>query len=248
MRARLVFHIIVSLLPHRENGGMNAMSATASRVAYLFLDEGGNFDFSKNGTAYFTLTSVLAFRPFLVDAPLIELKFDLIEAGHDQEFFHATEDKQLVRDRVFALLQPHLSHIRIDSVIVEKRKTAPSARDDSRFYPDNMGYLLRYVMAPWRVRQWSKVVVVTDRIPVNKKRKSIEKAIQQSLAAKLPNSTPYQIHHHDSKSCCGLQIADYVNWAIGRKWERGDFRSYNLVCSAIRSEFDVYQHGTTIWY
>ncbi len=33
---------------------------------YIYLDEGGNFDFSANGTKYFTLTSVTTVRPFII--------------------------------------------------------------------------------------------------------------------------------------------------------------------------------------
>jgi hypothetical protein len=221
---------------------------SSRRTAYLFLDEGGNFDFSRTGSKYFTLTSVLVFRPFPLDGLLVDYKFDLMEGGHVLEYFHATEDKQFVRDGVFALIQSHLSRFRVDSVIVEKRKTGPSFRDDMRFYPDNLGYLLRYVMAPWRIRRWSDVIIITDRIPINKKRKAIEKTIQQSIVAKLPTTISYRIVLHDSKSCCGLQIADYFNWAIGRKWEKNDLRSYSLVRAAIQSEYDIFRTGTKIWY
>ena len=65
---------------------------------YIFLDEGGNFDFSLNGTRYFTLTCVTSQRPFPWDATFPSLKYDLIEKGLDIEYFHAAEDRQIVRD------------------------------------------------------------------------------------------------------------------------------------------------------
>ena len=37
-----------------------------NRYRYIFLDEGGNFDFSPKGTRFFTLTSVTKARPFQV--------------------------------------------------------------------------------------------------------------------------------------------------------------------------------------
>jgi len=52
---------------------------------YIFLDEGGNFDFSDKGTKFFTLTSVLKRRPFNMYGQLTELRFDLIESGLDIE-------------------------------------------------------------------------------------------------------------------------------------------------------------------
>ena len=44
------------------------------RFLYIFLDEGGNFDFSKNGTKYFTVTSLTKERPFVAYKDLTELK------------------------------------------------------------------------------------------------------------------------------------------------------------------------------
>ena len=58
----------------------------------------------------------------------------------------------------------------------------------------------------------------------------------------------YQVLLHDSKSNVDLQIADYCNWAIYRKWSRGDERSYNLIRTAIRSEFDIFRSGSTYYY
>lgn len=54
--------------------------------------------------------------------------------------------------------------------------------------------------------------------------------------------------HHDSRSCYGLQVADYVNWAIQRKWERKDNRSHKIVEPILKSEFPIFKYGTKQWY
>jgi len=71
------------------------------------LDEGGNLDFSDNGTNYFVLTSISKERPFEAYKEMLELKYDLIESGLDIEYFHASEDRQSVRDRVFGIIRNH---------------------------------------------------------------------------------------------------------------------------------------------
>ena len=63
-----------------------------SRHLYIFLDEGGNLDFSASDTRYFTLTSVCKTRPFNISQELLHLKFDLIEFGLDFEFFHCAKN------------------------------------------------------------------------------------------------------------------------------------------------------------
>jgi len=64
----------------------------------------------------------------------------------------------------------------------------------------------------------------------------------------LPSEMRYRVLHHDSKSCAGLQIADYFNWAIYRAWDKGDRRSIELVLAGIRSQFEIFQRGGKIWY
>ena len=91
-------------------------------------------------------------------------------------------------------------------------------------------------------------MVITDSIPVNRKRKAIEKALKQVLKEMLPTTAPYRIMHHASKAHHGLQIADYLNWAIYRKWEHGDPESFDTISKLVRSEYDIFQTGTRYYY
>ncbi len=75
---------------------------TAGAVSYIFLDEGGNLDFRTHGSKYFTVTGVLMRRPFALESASTELRFDMMEEGTELEEFHAAEDRQATRDRVFA--------------------------------------------------------------------------------------------------------------------------------------------------
>ena len=81
---------------------------------------------------------------------------------------------------------------------------------------------LKHILNGYNLSLYSEVIVFTDRIPINKKRKAIEKAVKMTLAQQLPRDVRYRIFHHDSKSNIDLQIADYCNWAVYRKWDRGD--------------------------
>lgn len=215
---------------------------------YVFLDEGGNLDFSATGSSFFTVSAVTLKRPFPWQAELAALKYELIETGLDVEYFHASEDRQPVRDRVFAIIQRVLPELRIDSLIVEKRKTGPALRPVEQFYPRMLGYLLRYLVNDVDASAYSEIVVVTDALPVERKRRAVEKTVKITLAKMLPAGTRYRVLHHASKSSFELQVADYCNWAVFRKWERGDSRSYDLVRPAVRSEYDIFQSGTKLYY
>jgi hypothetical protein len=60
---------------------------------YVFLGEGGNFDFTAGGTPYFLFSSIAKERPFAAYQDMTELKYDLIETGANIEYFHAAEDR-----------------------------------------------------------------------------------------------------------------------------------------------------------
>lgn len=192
--------------------------ASQYRFLYIFLDEAGDFDFSTKGSRYFLLASVSRERPFGDYSEFVNLKYELVEQGMELEYFHASEDKQRVRDRVFDIIGRNLAGMRIDALIVEKRKTSPALREVAEFYPRMLGYLLRFVLMHHALSQYSEVLVFTDRIPIRGKRSAVEKAVKMTLSKMLPKTARYRLLHHDSKSNFQLQIADYGNWAIFRKW------------------------------
>jgi hypothetical protein len=220
----------------------------ADRFLYIFLDEAGNLDFSANGSRYFILSSITKERPFKAYQELTELKYNLVELNVNVEYFHAAEDTQTVRNLVFEIIQSHLTGVRIDSLIVEKRKTASALQHEERFYPEMLGYLLRYILNGHNLKDFSEVIVFTDSLPIQKKRRAIEKAVKLTLAKMLPQSVKYRVLHHASKSNMDLQLVDYCNWAIYRKWSSKDERSYIFIKDAIVSEFDIFESGTTLYY
>ncbi len=190
-------------------------------------------------------------RPFILHTKLDTYKYDLIEFRSkpriELEHFHCTEDNSHVRRKIFELLAVEIAVNSVDTVIVEKSKTGPALQVPEKFYPNMLGYLLKYVLGhtPTGI---GELVIITDTIPVSRKRKAVEKALKLVLAAKLPSTTPYKIMHHASRSHYGLQVADYLNWAIYRKWEHSDKRAYDTIKHLIRSEFEIFRSGTRHYY
>lgn len=215
---------------------------------FIFVDEAGNFDFSRTGTSHYIFSCVTATAPFPIHAELDALRFRLMHERNVKVFFHAAEDEQYVRDEVYSIICPHLQDLTIDTVIVEKRKTGPSYRPIEKFYPYALGQLIRYVARRHSWRSGDTPIFITDEVPLSKKKQALKDAVKTVLAHMVPKGVPYFLHHHLSMSNYGLQVADYCSWAIQRKWELNDERSYSLIASAIKSEFDIFKQGTTIWY
>ena len=60
----------------------------------------------------------------------------------------------------------------------------------------------------------------------------IEEGLDIEYFRVLPPGTSYRVLHHASMSAPLLQAADYCNWAVFRKAERADERSYGLIAGA----------------
>ena len=80
---------------------------------YAFIDESGNYDFSPKGTKHWVVTSLLTKSIDQGVLDLYHLKHQLIDLGTDLEKFHASEDRQAVRDMVFPIISA-LDDVRVD--------------------------------------------------------------------------------------------------------------------------------------
>jgi hypothetical protein len=226
------------------------------RTLFIFIDESGNFDFSPNGTKYFVLSAVSTLSP-LGKERLEEIKYELMKNGINLEYFHAAEDKQIVRNQVYSFIE-RLEDIEIDSIIVQKNKTNPSLyistkkkkpKKGEKLYTKVLQNLLQYIFCRYdNSTKIDQVVVVLSSIFDANKRKLIEKTIKVYL--KQIYSKPFYLYFHENRSDKNTQIADYCCWAIYRKWTDGEIRPYNAVKKGnkIKSEFDIFKTGSTLYY
>ena len=220
-----------------------------SSYLYVFVDESGNYDFSKKGTKHWVLTSLITTNITQGLAELYELKHRIIDQGIDIEMFHAAEDRQAVRDLVFPIVAK-MDDARIDAVVVDKRKAAPSIQPLKRFYPMMVESLLKY---PFDERgidaaRFSKVFIFLDRAAARaNEREALKKAVKEYVGKHL-ETTPYVICMHSSASHHYLQLVDYACWAIYVKWERGETRPYKTIKHLIKSEFEIFRRGPVEWY
>jgi hypothetical protein len=229
-----------------------ALIFVVARFLYLFLDESGNLAFkpeASGSSRFFIITSVATEHPFDAAKALHDLRYELLQKDAEMgECFHASEDKQRVRDEVFTVIQAHLSRFVIDSIIIEKRKTGPPLQDLYRFYPQMLGYLLRFVMRQYELELYDKVIVIAASLFAGQHKGPAEKAVKTTLARMLPTGTRYRLFHHSAKSDFDLQLADYCSWAIYKKWTVGEERPYKLIAERLRSEFDIFQRGQRFYY
>ncbi len=213
---------------------------------YVFSDEAGNFDFSRQSGAsrYFILGTVTA-NDCHVGDQLLQLRREMGWRGtHLDKVFHATDDPQAVRDEVFGILAR--GDFRIDATILEKRKAQPHLHHESALY--KMAWFLHFKhVAPLIAGPDDRLFVVASRLGTKKKRGSFHTAVDDVVDQVSPCAS-HRVAFWPAESDPCLQVADYCVWAIQRKWERDDSRSYDLIKDKIKSEFDVWSIGRRHYY
>lgn len=234
--------------------------APQPKTLYLFIDESGNFDFSPKGTKYFILTAFATFRPIYKRDALVRLRYRLLEAGIDQEYFHATEDLQKVRDQVFSLLASLDDTFDVYAIIVRKNKTSPLLYRERykkgtqwitrvtgiELYKKVCECLLQYVFRG-RKGEVEKIVVVLASLPVGEKKKAVLQTLKHSLKERVPG-VPFEIYSHQACADLNCQLADYCCWAISVKAERGEKRPYEIIKPRVKSVFDIFKDGNREYY
>jgi hypothetical protein len=213
---------------------------------YVFSDEAGNFDFSHRAgaTRYFVLCTVTA-DDCSVGDELLDLRRTLGWRGtHLDSVFHATEDPQAVRDEVFSLLEA--ADFRVDATIFEKSKAQLQLRSDQALY--KMAWYLHFkYVAPRIVTTRDRLFVVASSLGTKKRRGLFHGAIDDVVHQVSP-CRRYRVAFWPTASDPCLQVADYCTWAIQRKWERNDTRSYDIIVPKVASEFDVWRNSSRHFY
>ena len=227
---------------------------------FIFLDESGDLNFSAAGSKYWSLTAFCTFHPRSGKGAFLDLLYSLADDGIGQECFHAAEDKQIVRDQMFGLINGLADEHEVHCVIAEKRKANralykrhrkkkgqwKTEKDESPFYRTVCKALLKYVFGCPRFKKATKIVIVLSSIFTKDKHEYIRGALSAEL--KAATLAKFHIYFHQNKTDLNCQIADYCGWAIARKWESNDARSYDLIRTKIQNEFDLFQRGINTYY
>lgn len=90
-------------------------------------------------------------------------------------------------------------------------------------------------------------MVVGASISTNRRRCDFASAVARVVIQTIKSATVRTAYWPANTGPC-LQVADYCCWAIQRKWERYDTRSYVLIEDKILSEFEPFSFGRTLYY
>jgi hypothetical protein len=214
---------------------------------YVFADEAGCFTFERkpNVSRYFILCTV-TMADHAVAHDLLSLRRYLAWQGVElNDYFHATADSQAVRDKVFETILAH--NFRVQATIMEKSKAQPHIRSSkSRFYKYGWFYQFKHG-TKYSLPAFKNTLITAASIGNKKEKLSFLSAINDVMGQTMAIN-PWKTDFRSAASDGCLQVADYCAWAIQRKWERNDLRSYDLIRDRISYEYDLWSRGTTHYY
>jgi hypothetical protein len=214
------------------------------KTIYIFLDESGNLDFSRTGTLHYVLAAVVTESPLELSQKMQKLKYLKLEENKDIEYFHASEDKQHIRDDVISEICTMKDDLKVHFIHAQKTKTYPALQNSTAFYGKLGLVLIRFIVG-WRTNGFDKVIIVFDKALTNKEQKAFLGQLKPELK-KL--GKPYRIYFHRTLSDFNGQVADYFAWSKYVSLERNELRPLNALNEIQMTHFDLFARGTKEWY
>lgn len=212
---------------------------------FVFIDESGNFDFSQKGTDHFVMAGVAALAPLDSAAEMQALRYHLLAEGVDVSGFHAAEDRQFIRDRVFRTFES-IESVKAHAIYGDKHRAAPRLQSDSQIHALFGRALIRYFLRVFDASDYRRVVVVFDQALTKKKQGDFHGVIKPELKAL---GKPFHVYFQKMVTDMNGQIADYVAWSKFVQLERNELRPWRSLDSTLRpSDFDIFRSGTTLYY
>lgn len=214
---------------------------------YLFSDEAGDLTFNRepNVSRYFIICSVTT-TSLDLSLALTKLRHELLrEHLPVKDCFHATSEDAFVRNRVYDEMMKH--DFKFQATICEKSKAQPQViASKARFYKYPWYYHFKHAIAR-HLKPGDRIIVTTASIGTKKERLTYITALQD-VVAQSANGVEFIVDFRPCQADALLQVADYCAWAVGRKWERGDTRSYDLIKDRRSYEYELWAKGTKHYY
>lgn len=140
-------------------------------------------------------------------------------------------------DRLWLLQAVAGEDVWIVAIILDKRDVRSLPNDPEDWYREAAGLAVRHC-----AQRWPELRVALDQRYTNRRlREKLDRAIRERLCDVAGANVA--LRHLDSQASRALQVADYVAWAIRRKYEAGDSEGYEAIRGRIVLEKVIRAQG-----
>jgi len=197
---------------------------------FIFIDESGNFDFSHKGTRHFVMAGIIALAPLQTAVALHAVRYHVLAQGHDLRQFHASEDRQWVRDAVFDSMR-HMRDTQAHVVHGDKSQMPTQLQSDTALHSMFGGSLVEFAIRAHSSDEYRQTVVIFDQALTRSKQGVFHAAVKPRLKAL---GKPYRLFFQPMIADMNGQLADYVAWSKFVQLERSEERPWLAVTDALQ--------------
>lgn len=212
------------------------------RMSYIFLDESGDlgFDFAKKRTSrFFVITFLLVSdkEPIEKIVKKVIRSFTARERKSHPGVLHATKESYKVRLNLLNRLVEHDAAVL--TIHIDKRKAQAITQINKQLIYNTLTYaLLDKLIASKLISASESLALVASRRETNK---FLNRNFQACLTSKIApkHQVRLQIEVRAPHREKGLQVVDFVTWAIFRMHEYDDAVYYDIIRHKIIEERHV---------
>ena len=188
---------------------------------HIYVDESG--DLGMRGSKYFVIAALKTKDPKSLERIIKrvrqrKLKKPLKKAPEIKA------NKSPPHIRKYILEKISKQEVKINAIVVEKSMILPRLYEvKNRLYNYLAGILLK------EFNKDNEMIIIIDKKDTNA---LIRKDFDEYIARKLEiinNKRNIKIFHKESQTCKGLQVVDFVAWAIFRKYEKDDEEYFEII-------------------
>jgi hypothetical protein len=228
-------------------------------LSYIFVDESGKPEiFSSRGinlietghaTRYLVLAAVRTESQLLLQQKITDFKSALLKdamlrkrfsSTYTLDAFHAHHDYDEVKEKFYSFIVS--LPIKIDVIVVEKLKCYPQLQQNpGRLYGVMAGQLLKTICHHANATE----IIFSRKDSKLKLRQELELEVERvrleyfQQRPSIDSNFKLKYHHNPHYSHGGLQIADYVAYAVFQLFERANPRWYSLIRNKVGRVQDI---------
>ena len=202
------------------------------RERYVFIDESG--DLGEKGSKYFVITAIWVDKPELFDRLIKNLRrYKFKKVLKKAQELKANKSSPELREQVLKKVN-EIEDVRGQAVILDKKKLFSKylKKDKNKLYNYVCGVLASTMSVD------SKRLII--RIDRSKGRQALRDDFNGYICRKCKEgkwNREVKVYHSWSQSWPGLQIADFVSWAVFNKYEYENDYYFRIIEKKVNINF-----------
>ncbi len=204
-------------------------------MAYIFLDESGDLGFSEESSHWLILTVLFSNNHRRIEKCVKKVHKGLKKKYKKIGELHAYHADAITKKRILKLLAG-VEDLKVLCIILNKKKVYTDLQNQKKYlYNYTANILLDRLHNKNIFNNSDKIVICIDQRETNKfLKKNFQDYLKNNLLKRGNKNFEIKIKPSQTEKC--LQAADFISWAIFRKYEKGDYEYYEIIKNKVIEE------------